>query len=85
VTPRPVDPPPRPPGEPGRGSIPPSVATRLQRRAKAIAEAVTRPRGKPWDGVTYGRREEPSPKMRADRAKAIREHDAKRKADEPRE
>lgn len=50
---------------------------RIDRRNAAIAETTGTPRGKPPDGLTYGRREELTPKQRAARAKAIREHDAK--------
>jgi hypothetical protein len=64
---------PEQPPKPGQGAIPPDVAKRLERRSRAIAEATSRPQGKPWDGATYGTGKPPTDEQRKTRAKAIRD------------
>jgi hypothetical protein len=83
VSPRKPPEPEQPPAlPPGGGSIPARIGGQLRRRAQAFAEATSRPRGKPWDGATYGKGTPPTDEQRKARAKAIRDAEAKRARDD---
>jgi hypothetical protein len=72
MSPKSAEQPPEPPPA-GRGSIPDAVAAWLGRRSQAIAEATSRPRGKPWAANTYGAGRQLNDAERKARAKAIRD------------
>lgn len=58
-----------------RSGITPETAARLELRSLAFGEATSKPKGKPWNQNTYGRREELSAQDRKAKAKAFREHE----------